>query len=187
MMREERIPHGCCDPEEIFDLAEGTLSPERRHFVRGHLDSCSECAARYRREVALSEGFSSGIAAGVAAPSGPALKGASSVGREVAMCLPTRSLVARLMWGALAVGILIVTTLALSFGGENPIFILASGVESLFGYISAASNVSTLFLALVAPFVLVALGVGFFVDLLIAGAVYSLVRGTRSTEHTREA
>ncbi|MGI8650429.1 MAG: hypothetical protein ACR2KW_08620 [Rubrobacter sp.] len=105
------------------------------------------------------------------------------------MCLPTRSRLAKAMWGLLAIGILAATSLALSFGGENPLFLATGGAETLLGYVAAISDVSTLVIAFVAPFVLVALGIGFLVDLVIAGLVFSAVRrrGMRPAERIRGA
>lgn len=186
-MHGKCAPGGCCDPEEIFELVEGTLEPEERRLIRAHLETCTNCRDRYEREVSLNAGLCSGT------PGNPQAGGATnciaSVSREVALRIPTRSRLARLMWGMLAIGILITTTLALGFGGDNPIFMATGGTQTVLDYVSAVSDVSALLLALIAPFVLIALAVGFLVDLVIAGIVFSALRrrAVRPSEHARGA
>lgn len=195
-MREERTTGersagGCCNPEEIFDLAEGNLDPERRRVVRSHIESCNVCEARYEREVSLSAGFCAGHGF-FPKPATPKCDH-DSVSREVVMNLPTRSRLARLAWGILAVGILAVTVFAFGTGGDNLFFVATGGAESFIGYVTAVSDVFKMVLAFVTPFLLVALAVGLVLDLLIGAVVFvaarrvvvGSTRTVRSTEHTR--
>ena len=48
-----------CDPEAVFELADGGLGPARRREVREHLDGCHGCKEVYRRERGLSRSLCS--------------------------------------------------------------------------------------------------------------------------------
>jgi predicted anti-sigma-YlaC factor YlaD len=42
-----------CDPEAIFELADGALSADRVREARAHLDDCPGCRELYERELEL--------------------------------------------------------------------------------------------------------------------------------------
>ena len=50
---------GACDPEKVFELAEGNLETNQEHEVRGHLAYCAGCQELYERELDLSANLSS--------------------------------------------------------------------------------------------------------------------------------
>jgi RNA polymerase sigma-70 factor (ECF subfamily) len=52
-------PEGRCDPEEIFELADGALGPEREREVRAHLGRCRGCRALYESELELNASLGS--------------------------------------------------------------------------------------------------------------------------------
>src|SRR5919112_928096 len=80
-----------CDPQVIFELADGALGREQTRVVRDHLEACPGCRKLYEKELRLSAFLGS---LELAEP--------RSVRPGVAMALPTRPLKARLLWAALA-------------------------------------------------------------------------------------
>ncbi len=155
----------CCDPERVFELADGGLSPEAEREVRDHVDRCPGCQELYREELTLSASIGS-LAVGPT----------RSVCRELAMALPTRLVGGRILWAGLAVMLLGVVSLALSFDGTNPAALAVDAVVAFWGFVSGLAEVAEAFLAAAGPALLVALGVGAVVDLLIAGVVVSVSR-----------
>jgi anti-sigma factor RsiW len=155
----------CCDPERLFELADGGLSPEAEREVRDHVGRCPACMELYREELDLSASIGS-LAVGPT----------RSVCREVAMALPTRLVGGRILWAGLAVMLLGVVSLALSFDGTNPAALAVDAVVAFWGFVSGLAEVAEAFLAAAGPALLVALGVGAVVDLLIAGVVVSVSR-----------
>jgi anti-sigma factor RsiW len=155
----------CCDPERLFELADGGLSPEAEREVRDHVGRCPACMELYREELDLSASIGS-------LEVGPT----RSVCREVAMALPTRLVGGRILWAGLAVMLLGVVSLALSFDGTNPAALAVDSVVAFWGFVSGLAEVAEAFLAAAGPALLVALGVGAVVDLLIAGVVVSVSR-----------
>ncbi len=55
MSRRHEPDAGCCDPEVVFELADGALTPDRHNEVREHIQVCYECACLYERECGLNE------------------------------------------------------------------------------------------------------------------------------------
>lgn len=155
----------CCDPERVFELADGGLSPEAEREARDHVHRCPACTELYREELDLSAsiGF---------VEVGPT----RSVCREVAMALPTRLVGGRVLWAGLAMALLAVVSLALSLDGTNPAALAVDSVVAFWGFVSGLAEVAEAFLVAVGPALLVALGVGAVVDLLIAGVVFSVSR-----------
>ena len=42
-----------CDPEAVFELADGTLGAQRGREIRAHLEDCPVCRELYERELEL--------------------------------------------------------------------------------------------------------------------------------------
>jgi predicted anti-sigma-YlaC factor YlaD len=89
-------PHHC-DPEPIFELADGSLGPDQEREVRTHLRDCRGCRNLYERELRLNASLGS-----------LDFEQPRSVCQGVAMALPTRSLRARLLWAGLAIVLLLI-------------------------------------------------------------------------------
>lgn len=155
----------CCDPERVFELADGGLSLEAEREARAHVVRCSACRELYEEELGLSARIRS-LEVGEA----------RSVCREVAMALPTRLVGGRILWAALALVLLAVVSLALSLDGTNPAALAVDSVGAFWGLVSGLAEVAEAFLVAAGPALLVALGVGAVLDLLIAGVVFSVSR-----------
>ena len=48
-----------CDPESVFELADGSLGPEREREIRAHLSVCGGCRTLYERELRLNASLGS--------------------------------------------------------------------------------------------------------------------------------
>ena len=160
VLREPR-----CDPEEIFELAEGVLGPEREREVRVHVGRCRGCRALYESELALNASLGS-----------LEFEEHRSVCRAVAMALPTRSVKVRLLWAGLAVALLLCASLALSLDGTNPAIFAVDALVMFWGFVSGSADVVRVLLAEVGPALLVAVAVGALLDLIIAAAYLSVSR-----------
>ena len=154
-----------CDPEELFELAEGVLGPEREREVRVHVDRCRGCRALYESELNLNASLGS-----------LEFEEHRSVCRAVAMALPTRSVKVRLLWAGLAVALLFVASLALSLDGTNPAIFAVDALVMFWGFVSGSADVVRVLLAEVGPALLVAVAVGALLDLIIAAAYLSVSR-----------
>ena len=159
-----------CDPEPIFELADGSLGQERETEVRAHLRSCAACRTLYEKELRLNASLGS-----------LAFEDPRSVCRGVAMALPTRSLRARLLWAGLAIVLLVTASVSLMLGGTNlaVLFIEAMGV--FWGFVTGFADVLRVVFAAIGPALLVALAVGALVDLVVV-AVYLSVSRQRARE-----
>jgi anti-sigma factor RsiW len=154
-----------CDPEIIFELADGEISPEREREIREHLCRCPGCEELYERELNLNACLGSFDGVEV-----------RSVCREVAMSLPTRPLRVRLLWAGLAVALLLVASLALSLDGTTPAAFAVDALGAFWGFVSGLADVVQAFFAVIGPALLLALGVGAFIDLVIAVVVLAVSR-----------
>jgi predicted anti-sigma-YlaC factor YlaD len=159
-----------CEPEPIFELADGSLGPEREREIRAHLRDCSRCRTLYERELRLSASLSS-----------LEFEEANSVCRSVAMALPTRSTKARLLWAMLAVVLLLMASVAMIFFGTNLAVLVVDAMNVFWGFVAGFADVIQVVFAAIGQALLIALAIGAFVDLAIA-AVYLGV----SRRHTRE-
>ena len=160
----------CCDPEVVFELAEGALPPARRSEVRAHVEACPECQDLYEREKDLSRFLCSAEFAGLRE---------RSVCRNVAMELPTRPFGARILWAALAAVMLAAALAVLSLNGTAGNVISAANILGGFwGYVSGVVDMFHTMFAIVGWAVLIALAVGALVDLIIAAAVVTVTRRT---------
>lgn len=159
-----------CDPEAVFEFADGGLGPARRREVRDHLDRCPGCKGVYRRELDLSRSLCS-LEYLASRP--------GSISRSVAMALPTRRVRARFLWALLAVALLAVSLLALEIYHSDPIVPVVDALSVFWGFVAGASEVARAAFAAAGSMLLVALGVGALLDLLIAAAVFTAARRSR--------
>ena len=159
-----------CDPEPIFELADGSLAPEQEREVRSHLRSCGDCLALYEKELRLNATLGS-----------LEFEETRSVCPGVAMALPTRSVRARLLWAALAVVLLLTTSVTLILYGTNVAVVVVDALNVFWGLVAGFAGVLQVVFAAIGPALLVALAIGAFVDLVIA-AVYLSVSRRRARE-----
>ncbi len=104
---------GDCNPQKVFELADGNLSPEQGREMHEHLTSCPGCRELYERELDLNA-FLSCLVFSEMRSTG------NSVYQGVAMALPIRSVRVRLLWGLLASTLLAVAFVSLKFNGTEP-------------------------------------------------------------------
>lgn len=159
---------GCCDPEAVFELVDGAMEPGRRRELLSHLGKCPGCREHYEREKALSESICSVGDGSFEAP--------ASVCREVAMALPTRSVKARFLWAALALGILLSAGLALSLDWRSPLAMASGTHGALWGAASGFADAAAMAASFAGPAIVAALVVGAVIDILVAGVVFSAIR-----------
>jgi Putative zinc-finger len=156
-------PH--CDPEPIFELADGSLGPEREREVRTHLRSCRGCLDLYEKELRLNASLGS-----------LDFEEPRSVCRGVAMALPTRTLRARLLWAGLAVVLLLTASVTLVLGGTNLAVLFVEAMSVFWGFVAGFADVIRVVFAAVGPALLVALALGALVDLVAVAAYLSISR-----------
>ena len=158
-----------CDPEAVFELADGALTPDRRREVRDHVEACAECAGLYEKERGLNEFLSSVEFVELSE---------RSVCRGVAMALPTRRPGARLLWVALAAAMVLASVVLVGLDGTTPVLSVSSILGGFWGYVSGITAMFSTMLAVAGYTVLIALAAGALVDLVIAAAVVSAARRT---------
>ena len=151
-----------CDPEAVFELADGALGADRVREALAHLDDCPGCRELYERELEINALLRSSEL------SEPRTR---SVCPVVAMALPTRPLKARLLWASLALVLLLVASLALSLDGANPMVYAATALGIFWGVVSGFADVARATLAAAGPVLLAALAVGALLDLCLAAAL----------------
>jgi anti-sigma factor RsiW len=154
-----------CDPEPIFELADGSLEQERETEVRAHLRGCRACRALYEKELRLNASLGS-----------LAFEEPRSVCRGVAMALPTRSLRARLLWAGLALVLLLTTSVTLMLGGTNIAFLFVEAMSVFWGFVAGFADVIQVTFAAIGPVLLVVLAAGALVDLVLAAVYLSVFR-----------
>ena len=154
-----------CDPQVIFELADGALGPEREREIRKHLEACPGCRKLYEKELELSALLDS---LELAEP--------RSVCPGVAMALPTRPLKARLLWTAVALALLVVASLALSLEGTPPAVFAVNALGVFWGVVSGFAEVARTILVAAGPVLLAALAVGALLDLSLAAALLWMTR-----------
>ncbi|MDP8948887.1 MAG: zf-HC2 domain-containing protein [Actinomycetota bacterium] len=162
-----RSPHRC-DPQVIFELADGALGPGRSREVRDHLEACPGCRRLYEKEQELNAFLGS-----------LEFAESRSVCPGVAMALPTRPLKARLLWAALALALLLLASLALSLDGTNPAVFAVNALGVFWGVVSGFADVARTILVAAGPLLLVALVVGALLDLFLAAALLWMTRRAR--------
>ena len=154
-----------CDPEPIFELADGSLEPGKEREVRAHLRDCRGCRELYERELRLNASLGS-----------LAFEEPRSVCRGVAMALPTRSLKSRLLWAGLAVVLLLTTSVTMMLGGTNIAAHFVEAMSIFWGFVAGLADVIQVVFAAVGPVLLLALAVGALVDLAMVAAYLSVSR-----------
>lgn len=155
-----------CDPEAVFEFADGELGPERAREVRAHLEDCPECRELYEKELDLNAFLGSLEFSELRS---------RSVSRGVAMALPTRPVKARLMWTLLALPLLLVALLALDLSGESPVTLIV-GATGWFSLVAGWWEVIQTTLAAGGSALAVALAAGALLDLVVAAAVLAASR-----------
>ena len=148
-----------CDPQVIFELADGALGPERTREVRDHLEACPSCRKLYAKEQELNAVLDS-----------LEFVESRSVCPGVVMALPTRPTKTRLLWAALALALLLVASLALSLEGTHPALFAVSSLNVFWGIVAGFADVAQTILVAAGPVILVALVVGALLDLVLAAA-----------------
>jgi hypothetical protein len=165
---------GCgCDPEKVFELADGGLGLDQERETREHLASCPECQELYERELDLSAFLCSLDFSRICS---------RSVCQGVAMALPTRSAKMRVLWGLLAGALLIAALISLELNGMHPVFLAMSILGACWGLVEGSTDVARAVLIAAGPTILLVLALGALVDILIALAVVSVNRGRRARE-----
>jgi anti-sigma factor RsiW len=149
-----------CDPQVVFELADGALGPERAREVRAHLGSCPGCRKLYERELELNTVLGN-----------LEFAESRSVRPGVVMALPTRPTKTRLLWAALALALLLVASLALSLEGTHPALFAVSSLNVFWGIVAGFADVAQTILVAAGPVILVALVVGALLDLVLAAAL----------------
>ncbi|CAN5757438.1 hypothetical protein BH23ACT11_BH23ACT11_14280 [soil metagenome] len=160
------LPGGCgCEPEEIFELADRSLTPEREQKLRDHMELCPECHELYQREKRLNICLKS-----------ISFSGSRSVREGVAMALPTRPLKARLLWASMAAIMLGTALFALGLNGINPVAYLVDAMTVFWTSASMLADVVGTVLAIAGGALLVVLVVGAVLDLVLAAVFMSVLR-----------
>jgi hypothetical protein len=165
---------GACDPEKVFELAEGNLETDQEREVREHLASCAGCQERYERELDLNAYLSSLDVS--------RLCSSRSVCQGVAMVLPTRPAKVRIMWGLLASALLVAALVSLELNGTEPVTLAMSALGTCWGLVAGSAHVARAVFAAAGTTILLALALGALTDVLIALAVVSVSRGRRARE-----
>jgi hypothetical protein len=166
-----------CDPEKVFELADGTggwegLDPERERELREHLACCPGCRDLYERELDLSASLGSLDLFAARFP--------RSVSQGVAMALPTRSAGARVLWGLLAGFLLVAALVSLNFNGTEPVILTMSVLGLFWGFVAGSANVARAVFDAAGPIILLVLALGALADLLIALVVLAASRNRRA-------
>lgn len=162
-----------CDPEKVFELADGSLDTEQEREVRSHLASCPGCCELYERELDLNASLSSLDFPEVSS---------RSVCPGVVMALPTRRASARVLWGLLASALLVASLLSLELNGTEPVILAMNFLGACWGFVAGSADVARAVLAATGTILLLALALGALVDVLIALTVFYVGRGRRVRE-----
>ena len=155
-----------CNPEKVFELADQDAAAEglevgEARELRNHLARCRECRELYERELDLNA-FLSSLDFQV---------GSRSVHRGVAMSLPTRSAGGRVMWGLLAVVLLLAALSSLELEAAQPILLSMGILGAFWALISSFVEVLIAIVDAAGLTILLLLVLGALADLLIALAV----------------
>lgn len=162
-----------CDPEKVFELADGNLDSGQERKVRGHLASCPGCLELYERELDLNAFLSSLDFSRMRS---------RSVCQSVAMALPTRPASTRVLWGLLASALLVAALVSLELHGTEPVILTMSILGACWGLVAGSADVARAILAAAGTTILLALALGALMDVLIALAIFSVSRGRRARE-----
>jgi anti-sigma factor RsiW len=160
-----------CDPEKVFELADGGLSVDKEREVRAHLSTCPGCRELYKRERDLSAFLGSLDFSRVHS---------RSVCQSVAMALPTRPLGARVLWGLLAGTLLVAALVSLELNGTEPVILAVSILSACWGITVGSAEVTRAVFSAAGTTILLALALGALADVLIAlTVVFVKNRGRR--------
>lgn len=172
---EPVVESDCCGPEEIFEFCEGMLEPARAREMRDHLRNCSRCRSFYEQEMSLSAALSSPE---VREGEWPGESGGAQAGvsHRVAMALPTRSVAAKIMWGAGAAALLVMALISLALHAVQPFTFVTHFMGVCWGFISGVSDAAGIILTVSGSTILIALLVGAFMDVLIAATLVVAAR-----------
>ena len=154
-----------CDPQAIFELADGALGSERAREVRAHLDACPGCRKLYEKEQQLNAALGS-----------LRFSAARSVCPDIVMALPTRPLKSRLLWTVLALALLLVASLALSLEGAHPALFAVNTLGAFWGLVTGFANAAQTMLVAAGPVIFVALVGGALLDLSLVAALFWTTR-----------
>jgi predicted anti-sigma-YlaC factor YlaD len=165
---------GACDPEKVFEFAEGSLESHQEREVSEHLVSCAGCRELYEREVDLNVYLSSLDFSRVCS--------SRSVCQGVAMALPTRPTKVRVLWGLLASALLVAALVSLELNGTEPVILAMAVLGTCWGLIAGSADVARAVFAAAGTTILLALALGALTDVLIALAVVAVSRGRRARE-----
>ena len=165
-------PYASCDHKLVFELADGGLDEENAAPLRVHLQSCPGCHELYKRELDLNSYLSS---LDFAEP------GSCSVYRGVAMALPTRPLLSRLLWAVLAATLLALAFVYLELNGAEPLILAAGLLTAGWALILGSTGVAHAVLVAAGSTILLVLALGTLADLLLALAFF-LYRRRRARE-----
>jgi len=176
-MSFSEVPEGFnppgCDPEKVFELADGGLDPEQEQEIKSHLASCQGCRELYERELGLNAFLRSLDFSGTHS---------WSVCQGVAMALPTRCAKMRLLWGLLASILLVVAFASLKFNGIEPVILAMSALGGCWGFVTGAAKITHSVFAAAGPIIILALAVGALADVLIALVILFVSRNRRARE-----
>jgi len=176
-MSFSEVPEGFnppgCDPEKVFELADGGLDPEQEQEIKSHLALCQGCRELYERELGLNAFLRSLDFSGTHS---------WSVCQGVAMALPTRCAKMRILWGLLASVLLVVALASLKFNGTEPVILAMSTVGASWGFVAGAAKVAHSIIAVAGSVILLALAVGALADVFIALVILSVSRNRRTRE-----
>ena len=155
-----------CNPEKVFELADQDAAAEslevgEERELRNHLARCRECRELYERELDLNA-FLSSL---------DFQAGSRSVHRGVATSLPTRSAGGRVMWGLLAVVLLLAALSSLELEAAQPIMLSMGILGAFWALISSSVEVLIAIVDAAGLTILFLLVLGALADLLIALAV----------------
>ena len=165
---------GPCDPEKVFELADGSLETGQEREIREHLASCAGCQERYERELDLSADLSSFDVSRVCS--------SRSVCQWVAMALPTRPTKVRVLWGLLASALLVAALVSLELNGMEPVILAMSILGACWGLVAGSADVARAVFDAAGTTILLTLALGALADVLIALAIISVNRGRRARE-----
>ncbi len=154
---------GACDPEKVFELAEGNLETDKEREARVHLASCAGCRELYERELDLNTYLNSLDLFEECS--------VRSVCQGVAMALPTRPTKVRVLWGLLASALLVAALISLELNGTEPVSVAMTVLGSCWGLIAGSAHVARAVFATAGTTILLALALGALTDVLIALAV----------------
>ena len=166
---------GDCDPETVFELADGGLGPEQERKIRDHLAACPGCQDLYERELDLNACLSSLDLSH--------RRYLRSVSQGVVMALPTRPMGRRVLWGLLAGTLLIAALATLKINGTEPVLLAMGILSACWGFVASSADVTRVVLFAAGSTVLIVLVLGALADVVIALAVVSIRnRGRRTQE-----